>query len=415
MQKIFLICSLFSFLNTTAQNVGIGTNTPAASAKLDVTSTNSGLLPPRMTYAQRNAIVNPVAGLIIYCTDCANGEMQYYNGTTWMQMTVAVGSVPFVVPTITTTSVSAITTSTATSGGNITSDGGVSVTARGVVWDTLPLPTIALSTKTNAGSGTGSYTSNLTGLLSNKTYHVRAYATNNVGTAYGGDLTFSTLTPPPYSYTTGPNVTDVNGNLYPSIVTSCGQTWTTKNLNVSRYKDGSLIPQVTNAVTWAALTTGAWCWYNNDSATYAATYGKLYNWYAVNDTRGIAPQGWHVPIDAEWNKFTKCLDPAADTNIISATSSQSAIAGGAMKELGTSHWVIPNTGANNNSGFLGLPGGNCTSNGAFDVFRTQGIWWSNTQNIQQIASARILSYNNSGIFKYNYYQTCGFSVRLVKD
>ena len=410
MQKIFFICSLFTFLNSNAQNVGIGTNTPVASAKLDVTSTNSGLLPPRMTYAQRNAIVNPVAGLIIYCTDCANGEMQYYNGTTWMQMTVAVGSVPFVVPTITTTSVSAITTSTATSGGNITSDGGVSVTARGVVWDTLPLPTIALSTKTNAGSGTGSYTSNLTGLLSNKTYHVRAYATNNVGTAYGGDLTFSTLTPPPYSYTTGPNVTDANGNIYPSIVTSCGQTWTTQNLRVSRYRNGNTIPQVTNATTWASLTTGAWCWYNNDSANYWQ-YGKLYNWYAVNDPRGLAPTGWHVPSNAEWKQLTKCIDPSADTvGQFSQTSSN--VAGTAMKT--TSGWSNSGNGTNS-SGFAGRPGGGLFNNGNFGSVGIDGLWWSASIYDTTYAFNQDLYYNVSEISNGINPKTYGFSVRLVKD
>jgi uncharacterized protein (TIGR02145 family) len=86
-----------------------------------------------------------------------------------------------------------------------------------------------------------------------------------------------------------------------------------KNLNVSKYKNGDIIPQVTDGTQWANLTTGAWCWYNNDSATYAATYGKLYNWYAVNDPRGLAPEGWHVPSDGEWNILIKYLDPIADT------------------------------------------------------------------------------------------------------
>ena len=405
MQKIFFICSLFTFLNSNAQNVGIGTNTPVASAKLDVTSTNSGLLPPRMTYTQRNAIVNPVAGLIIYCTDCANGEMQYYNGTTWMQMTVAVGSVPFVVPTITTTSVSAITTSTATSGGNITSDGGVSVTARGVVWDTLPSPTIVLTNKTIDGSGTGNYTSNITGLLSNKIYHVRAYATNSVGTAYGGDSSFTTPSSIPYSYTTGPNVTDANGNVYPSIVTSCGQTWTTKNLNVSRYRNGDVIPKVTDSATWVNLTTGAYCYYNNDSATYAATYGKLYNWYAVNDLRGLAPVGWHVSSNAELANFSICLGGPYGV-------------GGKMKEIGTIHWNSPNTGATNSSGFSGLPGG-CRTFGRSNSIRSAGWWWSSTENtnpsVSNLAFCRQLFDFSNEVSQGGFSWTDGYSVRLVKD
>ena len=94
---------------------------------------------------------------------------------------------------------------------------------------------------------------------------------------------------------------------------------------------------------WATLTTGAYCYYNNDSATYAATYGKLYNWYAVNDPRGLAPAGWHVPSDAEWTELINCLGGED-------------VAGGKMKAV-SALWYSPNTGATNSSGFTGLPGG----------------------------------------------------------
>jgi uncharacterized protein (TIGR02145 family) len=117
--------------------------------------------------------------------------------------------------------------------------------------------------------------------------------------------------------------------------------WSSKNLDVARYRNGDIIPQVTNATQWAALTTGAWCWYNNDSATYAATYGRLYNWYAVNDVRGLAPQGYHIPSDAEWNKLVKYLDAGANTNCINCI--QSFKAGGAMK--GTTGWNEQNKDA----------------------------------------------------------------------
>jgi uncharacterized protein (TIGR02145 family) len=413
MRRIIFLVLLFTFEFATAQNVGIGTNTPATSAKLDVTSTNSGLLPPRMTYAQRNAIVNPVAGLIIYCTDCANGEMQYYNGTTWMQMTVALGSVPFVVPTVTTIPISSITTSIAISGGNITSDGGAFVTARGVVWDTLPLPTITLSTKTTDGTDIGNYTSNIRGLLQGKSYHVRAYATNSIGTSYGGDLTFTT--PQTYSYVAGPSVTDANGNTYNSIITSCGQTWTTKNLNVSRYRNGDIIPQVTNATQWSNLTSGAWCWYNNDSATYAATYGKLYNWFAVTDPRGLAPTGWHVPSDSEWNVLVKCIDSTADTTY-SNIGVQSTIAGGALKEIGTTHWLYPNTGASNISGFSCIPGGGRDNNGISYAIFSSGKFWTTTESSATNAWHRGLIYNTSDINRNTIATKLhGFSVRLLRD
>jgi len=207
--------------------------------------------------------------------------------------------------TLTTTAISSITTTTASGGGNISTDGGATVTARGICWSTAPNPGIALSTKTSDGTGAGTFSSSITGLAPNTNYYVRAYATNSVGTAYGNQQTFTTL---PASNT----ITDIDGNIYP-VITICNQVWVQKNLNVSRYSNGDPIPNVTDNLQWATLTTGAWCWYNNDSATYAAVYGKLYNWYAVNDPRGLAPAGWHIPSESDWNKLEKCVDPLADT------------------------------------------------------------------------------------------------------
>jgi uncharacterized protein (TIGR02145 family) len=241
------------------------------------------------------------------------------------------------IPTLTTTAVSAITATTATSGGNITNDNGATITARGICWSTTANPTIALTTKTNNGTGTGVFTSSITGLAASTLYYVRAYATNSAGTAYGTQQTFTTAS--------------AVANL--PRVTIGTQVWTTQNLSVARYRNGDIIPQVTDQTQWAALTTGAWCWYNNDSATYAATYGRLYNWYAVNDARGLAPQGFHIPTDAEWNKLVKYLDAGADTTC--ANCNQSTIAGGSMKR--TTGWNAPNIGASNSSGFAGLPGG----------------------------------------------------------
>ena len=137
-------------------------------------------------------------------------------------------------------------------------------------------------------------------------------------------------------------VSDVDGNVY-QTVTICNQTWTKSNLNVSKYRNGDFIPQVTDPTAWANLTTGAWCYYNDDPAN-GAVYGKLYNWHAVNDPRGLAPQGWHIPSDIELTTLTNCLGGES-------------IAGGQMKESGFAHWLSPNTDATNSSGFTGLPGG----------------------------------------------------------
>lgn len=188
-RALIMLCLITG--STTAQ-VGIGTSTPASSAKLDVSSTTMGFLPPRMTYAQKMAIISPVAGLQIWCLNCgASGEMQVYNGSVWTNMIG--GATSGVFPSLAATvSASAILSTTAASGGNITSDGGAAVTARGVCWSITTSPTTALSTKTTDGTGTGLFSSSITGLLPNTTYFVRAYATNSSGTAYGSEISFTT-------------------------------------------------------------------------------------------------------------------------------------------------------------------------------------------------------------------------------
>ena len=160
------------------------------------------------------------------------------------------------------------------------------------------------------------------------------------------------------------NLTDLDEINYAPIVIGT-QKWMNKNLTTGRYRNGDLIPQVKNAAKWTELTTGAWCWYNNDSAN-GAVYGKLYNWYAVTDPRGLAPKGWHVPSDDEWTTLFTVLGNNA---------------GGKMKETGTTHWLSPNTHATNRSGFTALPGGYCSGfYGNFNHIGLYGNWWSSTQS-----------------------------------
>jgi uncharacterized protein (TIGR02145 family) len=183
-------------------------------------------------------------------------------------------------------------------------------------------------------------------------------------------------------------------------------------LSVARYRNGDIIPQVTDSTQWANLTTGAWCWYKNDSATYAATYGRLYNWYAVNDVRGLAPLGWHIPTDAEWNKLVKYLDAGADTTCV--ICNQSSIAGGAMKS--TTGWNSPNTGATNSSGFAGLPGGVRNPDGTFVDVVNNGYWWSFTEYNTTDSWYRSLYYASGNVVRsYGGSKRVGFSVRCVRD
>ncbi len=307
-------------------------------------------------------------------------------------------TIALITPTLTTTSATSITTSSASTGGNITNDGGEAVMARGVVWSTSQNPTIALTTKTNDGTGAGTFTSSISGLTPNTTYFVRAYATNSVGTAYGTQVTFTTLNTPPIDTAI-------------TSVTIGTQTWSNKNLSVARYRNGDPIPQVTDPTQWANLTTGAWCWYNNDSATYAATHGRLYNWYAVNDPRGLAPQGWRIPTEGDWNRLVIFIDPAANTTCQGCN--QSLTAGGAMKSV--TGWNAPNRGATNSSGFAGLPGGSRLIDGAFNSVGFDGFWWSAGEFGTANAWFRYLGYYDAIVFRNYFSKTLGFSVRVVRD
>ena len=174
-----------------------------------------------------------------------------------------------------------------------------------------------------------------------------------------------------------------------------------ENLDVMTYRNGDVIPQVTDNTAWAGLTTGAWCWYSN-SADNGAIYGKLYNWYAVNDPRGLAPQGWHIPTDAEWTTLGTLLGG-------------DAVAGGKMKTTGTTRWNTPNTSATNESGYAGLPGGYRFYNGAFYSVGVNGYWWSATEYDSSSAWTRGLGDYDGTLYRDATNEKSGFSVRCLRD
>jgi uncharacterized protein (TIGR02145 family) len=193
-------------------------------------------------------------------------------------------------------------------------------------------------------------------------------------------------------------------------VTIGTQIWSSTNLDVTTYRDGTPIPQVTDPTQWVNLTTGAWCYYNNTTAN-GTTYGKLYNWYAVagiHDTdpstpnKILAPQGWHVPSDAEWTTLTDFLGGGQ-------------VAGGKMKSTGTSLWLSPNTAATNESGFSGLPGGYRFNNEGIDLIGNDGFWWSSSEFLTTNAWLRYLNYIDGSAFRYYDGKGYGFSVRCLRD
>lgn len=192
-------------------------------------------------------------------------------------------------------------------------------------------------------------------------------------------------------------MTDKDGNVYKTVTIS-NQEWTIENLTVEHYRNGDIIPQVQDYEKWSKLTTGAWCWYENSSSN-GKIYGKLYNWYAVADSRGLAPEGWHVPTDAEWTQFTDFLGGEK-------------VAGKKMKSK--SGW-LENTIASNESSFNGIPGGMCDKDGSFYDINKFGCFWSSSESSNVFAWYRFLIYNYADVARFDGEKGRGLSVRCVKD
>jgi uncharacterized protein (TIGR02145 family) len=297
------------------------------------------------------------------------GQMMYWNGSDWILIapgstgqTLTMcngvptwGACPPSLPILTTNAIQSVTSSTAVSGGNISSDGGAAITERGICWSTSPNPTVALNTKTVDGAGSGSFSSNLTGLSPITTYYLRAYAINQVGTAYGNEISFSS--------TLGGNVTDIEGNTYETIIIG-NQEWMAENLRVTKYKDGSSIFHTPNGNQWNGTTSGEYCYYNNNPIN-DSLYGKLYNWKAVDNPSGLCPTGWHVPSQNEWGTLISNLGGAT-------------VAGGKLKSV-SSLWNQPNI-ANNSSGFSALPAGYRMYTADFLGLGVDAWFWTSTTN-----------------------------------
>lgn len=303
------------------------------------------------------------------------------------------------IPEVTTDEVVNIIDASAECRGTVTSDGGSSVYDRGVCWSTSQTPTISDSKTTQTWHGTGSFTCNIRGLLSEATYYVRAYAKNSAGTGYGSVLSFTTEKSPE-------TVTDSDGNIYQTVKIG-DQLWMAENLKVTRYRDGTPIPNITDNTEWGELKTGAYCNYNN-SEDIAATYGRLYNWYAVNNSHNIAPEGWHIPTKEEWQTLVDYLGGIL-------------VAGCKMKETGTTHWWSPNFCATNESGFTALPGGNRgdhETRGEFhDSIGRMAAFWSSSEYGSDQAFNVGLSWkerSTHSILLSDWYKWYGFSVRCIR-
>jgi uncharacterized protein (TIGR02145 family) len=196
-------------------------------------------------------------------------------------------------------------------------------------------------------------------------------------------------------------VTDFDGNAY-SVVTIGSQCWMGENLKVTHYRDGTPITEVSDSLSWKLLTTEAMCSYGNNSSN-DAVYGKLYNWFAIADPRGICPEGWRVPHDNDYRILTEYLDPDDE------------FAGGRMKEAGTEHWEAPNEGANNSSGFTGLPGGMRFREGMFDHINRRGTFWTVREDGDFEGYFLTLTYETAVAHRTHIYKQSGFSCRCIKE
>ena len=198
-------------------------------------------------------------------------------------------------------------------------------------------------------------------------------------------------------------VTDVEGNSY-NTITIGTQTWMAENLKTTKLNDGTNIPLVTSGTTWGTLSTPAYCWYNNNEAAYKVTYGALYNWYTLN-TGKLCPTGWHIPDNTEWTTLSDYLGGQS-------------IAGGKLKETGTTHWTTPNTGATDEVYFTGLPAGARGGTGDFASMGNYGYWWTSVAHSVDplYAWGFILAYNSTAVTRADYYfKRDGFSVRCIKN
>jgi uncharacterized protein (TIGR02145 family) len=203
----------------------------------------------------------------------------------------------------------------------------------------------------------------------------------------------------------------IDGRIYKTIKIG-KQVWMAENLNASMYRNGDLIPNVPDNIKWGELTGGGWCYYNNDSKN-EHPFGKLYNWHALNDPRGLAPDGWHIPSDEEWQILE--LKLGMGEHLLNGTGWRGSLEGGKLKEAGEDHWHNPNEGATNESGFTAFPGGYRDVEGMFYVLGTSGYWWSTTEFTKHFAWYRSLYFTSSKIHRTNSYEGDGFSIRCIKD
>lgn len=292
---------------------------------------------------------------------------------------------PPVLPVLKTNNPTSVTQFSAMCSGVLQSNTYKPILSIGFCWATHTKPKITDFVKTYTASVyTGyTYSTAISGLSNNTTYYLRAYITNADGTGYGDEITFKTA----YG-----SVTDYNGNVYGTIMIG-GKEWMTENLRVNRFNDGTSIPFVNNTTSWSSITTPGYCNYNNASTTLAV-YGKLYNWYCVNNAKNIAPVGWHVANSSDW----MALENELGSDITAK-----------MKISGAQYWYYGN--GTNESGFSAIGCGYCDQSQYFTDQTYSTYYWIKGSS----PYARTLNYYYTNLNTEYMSSNSGLSIRCVKD
>jgi uncharacterized protein (TIGR02145 family) len=200
----------------------------------------------------------------------------------------------------------------------------------------------------------------------------------------------------------GPTIQDIDSNVYKTVIIGT-QVWMAENLKTTKYRNGDLIGTTSPAtLNIYGESTPKYQWAYDGNESKVAIYGRLYTGYVVFDSRNVCPTGWHVPSDAEWTVLTDYLGGES-------------VAGGKLKESGTTHWQSPNTGATNETGFTALPSGYRFDYGSYDAIGYVGSWWGSSEFSFTIACSRGVDYVNSSVFRDSGGERGGFAVRCVKD
>jgi len=310
------------------------------------------------------------------------------------------------VPEVTITGVNSVSEKAAMVGVDINDDG-ESVNSCGVCWDSLPNPTI-MSNKTVDVVTTGRFSSFIKGLIRNRMYFLRAYATNSMGTTYSEEISFKTTD----------RINDIDGNEY-STVRIGNQLWLAENLRTTKYNDGSSIPNVTDFRQWITLNTDGFCWYRNNS-DFKKPFGGIYNWHAVNSGR-LAPNGWHVPSSDEWNELFHFLATHDYGYQGDTTKIAKALADSAYFDILPPFWPSfvgsPENDAseNNKSGFSGISNAIRDQSDDFINMGRFCIWWSSTCINSQNAISKGFLRDSVQVYEFQSPIIDGLSVRCIKD